>query len=185
MFSPFTGRVTQILAKLGDRVQKGQPLMKVEASEFVQAQSDLITAKAQYNLAVTNEQRQHELYQAEDAEVLLVGYGIVSRVLRTVVDHARAQGFRAGLFRPITLWPYPAKALREAAARVRHVLVVEMSTGQMVEDVRLTLDGRVPVDFYGRSGGNVPGPDEIRDRLLARAADLVAVGQEEACRNIK
>jgi membrane fusion protein, heavy metal efflux system len=67
VFSPFSGRVTQILAKLGDHVQKGQTLMKVEASEFVQAQSDLTTAKAQYNLAVTNEQRQHELYQAEGA----------------------------------------------------------------------------------------------------------------------
>ncbi len=118
----------------------------------------------------------YELYLADDAEVLLVGYGIVSRVLRSAVEQVRKFGLRAGLFRPITLWPFPSKALTEAAARCRSVLVVELSTGQMVEDVRLALDGRVPVEFYGRSGGNVPQAEEIRDRLLARAADLVAVG---------
>jgi pyruvate/2-oxoacid:ferredoxin oxidoreductase alpha subunit len=90
------------------------------------------------------------------------------------VEQVRKFGLRAGLFRPLTLWPFPSKALAAAAARCRSVLVVELSTGMMVEDVRLALDGRVPVEFYGRSGGNVPGPDEIRDRLLARAADLVS-----------
>ncbi|MFI5110404.1 MAG: 3-methyl-2-oxobutanoate dehydrogenase subunit VorB [Terriglobales bacterium] len=122
------------------------------------------------------EEPRHELYMADDAEVLVVGYGIVSRVLRSAVEQVRKFGLRAGLFRPITLWPFPSKALAAAAARCRSVLVVELSTGMMVEDVRLALDGRVPVEFYGRSGGNVPGPDEIRDRLLAKAADLVAIG---------
>jgi pyruvate/2-oxoacid:ferredoxin oxidoreductase alpha subunit len=121
------------------------------------------------------EEPRHELYAAEDAEVLVVGYGIVSRVLRSAVEQVRKFGLRAGLFRPITLWPFPSQALRAAAARCRSVLVVELSTGQIVEDVRLTLDGRVPVEFHGRSGGNVPAPDEIRDRLLAHAADLVTV----------
>ncbi len=122
------------------------------------------------------EEPRHELYLADEAEVLVVGYGIVSRVLRSAVEQVRKFGLRAGLFRPITLWPFPSKALAEAAARCRSVLVVELSTGQMVEDVRLALDGRLPVEFYGRSGGNVPAADEIRDRLLAKAADLVAVG---------
>ena len=121
------------------------------------------------------EEPRHELYMADDAEVLVVGYGIVSRVLRTAVEQVRKFGLRAGLFRPITLWPFPTQALKQAAARCRSVLVVELSTGQMVEDVRLALGGRVPVEFYGRCGGNVPAPDEIRDRLLAMAADLVAV----------
>jgi pyruvate/2-oxoacid:ferredoxin oxidoreductase alpha subunit len=76
----------------------------------------------------------HELYQAADAEVLMVGYGIVSRVLRSTVDEARREGLRVGLFRPVTLWPFPALALREAAARAEKVLVVELSNGQMVED---------------------------------------------------
>jgi pyruvate/2-oxoacid:ferredoxin oxidoreductase alpha subunit len=122
------------------------------------------------------EEPRHELYLAEDAEVLVIGYGIVSRVLRSAVEQVRSFGLRAGLFRPVTLWPFPSKALVEAVARCRSVLVVELSTGQMVEDVRLALNGRVPVEFYGRSGGNVPLVEEIRDRLLAKAADLVAVG---------
>ncbi len=110
----------------------------------------------------------HELYMADDAEVLLVGYGMVSRVLRSTVDQARAQGMRVGLFRPITLWPFPTKALVDATAKIRKVLVVEMSTGQMVEDVRLSLDGKVPVEFYGRFGGNVPQAEEVHAELLAR-----------------
>jgi len=120
-----------------------------------------------YKKAAEAETR-HELYRADDPEVLLVGYGITSRVLRTVVDMMRKEGVRAGLFRPITLWPFPAEALRHAARRAQMVLVVEMSTGQMVEDVRLALDGRVDVEFYGRTGGNVPMADEICKELTER-----------------
>jgi len=110
----------------------------------------------------------HELYRAEDPELLLVGYGIASRVLRSVVDTARREGVRAGLFRPITLWPFPSEALRKTARRAQMVMVVEMSTGQMVEDVRLALDGRVAVEFYSRTGGNVPLADEVGRELFAR-----------------
>ncbi|HEV3276942.1 MAG TPA: 3-methyl-2-oxobutanoate dehydrogenase subunit VorB [Terriglobia bacterium] len=127
--------------------------------------------EAKYRRAEQAEVRQ-ELYQTEDAEVLLVGYGITSRVLRSTVQAARRQGLRAGLFRPITLWPFPAQALRQAAARVHKVLVVELSNGQMVEDVRLALNGAVPVEFYGRGGGNVPSAEEIQARLSARLASV-------------
>ena len=123
--------------------------------------------EAKYARAAQVETR-HELYMAEDAEVLLVGYGIVSRVLRSAVEKLRASGLRAGLFRPITLWPFPSNALAEAAASCRSVTVVELSNGQMVEDVRLALDGKVPVEFYGRVGGNVPSAEEIHDLLMAR-----------------
>jgi pyruvate/2-oxoacid:ferredoxin oxidoreductase alpha subunit len=122
---------------------------------------------AKYKQAAEKEAH-HELYCAEEAEVLLVGYGIASRVLRTVVDRARKEGVRAGLFRPITLWPFPADALRRAARKAQMVLVVEMSTGQMVEDVRLSLNGRVNVELYGRTGGNVPLADEVSRELCAR-----------------
>jgi 2-oxoisovalerate ferredoxin oxidoreductase alpha subunit len=122
---------------------------------------------SKYKKAAEVEAR-HELYQAENPEVLLVGYGIASRVLRSVVDMARKEGVRAGLFRPITLWPFPTEALKKAARRAQMVLVVEMSTGQMVEDVRLALDGRIDVEFYGRSGGNVPLADEVCKQLLDR-----------------
>jgi len=109
----------------------------------------------------------HELYEAEDAEVLVVGYGIVSRVLRSTVDEARREGLRVGLFRPVTLWPFPAKALRQAAASAEKVLVVELSNGQMVEDVRLALNGAVPVEFCGRGGGNVPAAEEVYAQITA------------------
>ena len=110
----------------------------------------------------------YELYRADDPEVLLIGYGITSRVLRSVVDMARKDGMRAGLFRPISLWPFPSEALRHAARRAQMVLVVEMSTGQMVEDVRLALDGRVDVEFFGRFGGNVPMAGEVCQQLYER-----------------
>jgi pyruvate/2-oxoacid:ferredoxin oxidoreductase alpha subunit len=123
--------------------------------------------EAKYIRAQETEQRS-ELCHTEDAEVLLVGYGIVSRVLLSTVEALRKEGVKAGLFRPITLWPYPAKALVEAAARVQRVLVVELSNGQMVEDVRLALNGKVPVEFYGRVGGNVPSVAELRQQVLTR-----------------
>jgi pyruvate/2-oxoacid:ferredoxin oxidoreductase alpha subunit len=114
-----------------------------------------------------------EEYQTGDAEILLVGYGIVSRVLRSAVQLLRKQGIKAGLFRSITVWPFPAKALLEAASHVQKVLVVELSNGQMVEDVRLSLNGRVPVEFYGRGGGNVPSVDELLNQVVDRMAALV------------
>jgi len=125
--------------------------------------------EAKYMLCQELESR-HENYLTEDADVLLVGFGIVSRVLRTAVDQLRAQGMKAGLFRPITLWPFPSRELVETAKTVKQVLTVELSTGMLVEDVRLTLNGSVPVEYYGRVGGNVPMADEITAQVFARMA---------------
>ena len=127
--------------------------------------------EAKYRRAQEEEPR-HEAYLTDDADVLLVGFGIVSRVLRSVVESLRHDGVRVGLFRPITLWPFPSKALAETARRVEKVLAVELSTGQMVEDVRLALDGKTPVEFYGRAGGNVPSVEEIRALLVNRPAPM-------------
>ncbi len=102
----------------------------------------------------------------EDADLIVVAYGTAARVARTAVARARAAGIRAGIFRPITLWPFPSVALADAASRARGVLVVELSAGQMVEDVRLAVEGRVPVAFDGRTGGMVPTPREVTDALL-------------------
>ncbi len=115
------------------------------------------------------EETRHEEYRTEDADVLLVGFGIVSRVLRSVVEEARRRGLKAGLFRPITLWPFPSKALAQAAERAGKVLVVELSNGQMVEDVRLAVNGKAPVEFYGRTGGNVPSVEEVCAELMGPA----------------
>jgi pyruvate/2-oxoacid:ferredoxin oxidoreductase alpha subunit len=114
-----------------------------------------------------------ETYMVEDAEVLLVGYGIVSRVLRSSVEQLRKFGVKAGLFRPVTLWPFPSQALAHAARRCRFVQVVEMSTGQMIEDVKLAVNGAVPVELYSRVGGSVPQVDEVRDHVLAQLGTLV------------
>jgi 2-oxoisovalerate ferredoxin oxidoreductase alpha subunit len=121
--------------------------------------------ESKYRLAQQLEPR-HETYMADDAEILLVGYGIVSRVLRSAVEQARAQGLRAGLFRPITLWPFPSQALMRTASGCKTVLTVEMSTGQMVEDVKLAVNGKVPVELYSRIGGNVPSVEEVHGRML-------------------
>src|SRR5215471_3461917 len=111
-----------------------------------------------------------EQYRTDDADLIAVGYGIVSRVLRSAVDEARKQGIKVGLFRPITLWPFPTKQLAKSALHVGKLLVVELSNGQMVEDVRLSVAGRRPVEFYGRVGGNVPSVEE----LLAKIEEQVA-----------
>jgi len=120
--------------------------------------------EAKYIRAQETEVRWEE-YRTENAELIVVGYGIVSRVLRSAVDEARKQGIKVGLFRPITLWPFPKKEIAAAAMRAEKVLTVELSNGQMVEDVRLALNGKRPVEFYGRVGGNVPGVEELLAKI--------------------
>jgi pyruvate/2-oxoacid:ferredoxin oxidoreductase alpha subunit len=102
-----------------------------------------------------------EEYRTEDADLVLVGYGIVARILKSVVNLARADGIRAGLLRPITLYPFAVEAIRSLARTAESFTVVELSMGQMVDDVRLAVEGRKPVEFYGRAGGNVPSAEEI------------------------
>jgi 2-oxoglutarate ferredoxin oxidoreductase subunit alpha len=113
-----------------------------------------------YRIIVDNEVR-YELVQGDDAEFLVVAYGLVARIAHKAVELARADGIKAGLLRPKTLFPFPTLALRERAESVEGMLVVEMNAGQMVEDVRLAVEGRVPVEFYGRMGGIIPSPEEI------------------------
>jgi 2-oxoglutarate ferredoxin oxidoreductase subunit alpha len=103
--------------------------------------------------------------QLDDVELVIVAYGTAARVARSAIAQARAEGIRAGLFRPITLWPFPEPSLRALGDRVKGILVVELSAGQMVEDVRLAIEGRCPVAFHGRTGGMVPTPDEVLAEL--------------------
>jgi 2-oxoglutarate ferredoxin oxidoreductase subunit alpha len=107
--------------------------------------------------------------QAGDAEYLIAGFGLAARIARSAVSSLRRAGVKAGLFRPITLWPFPSGELRRAARGKRKVLVVEMNAGQMVEDVRLAVEGAVPVDFLGRLGGITPQVDEIVERVRGYA----------------
>jgi 2-oxoisovalerate ferredoxin oxidoreductase alpha subunit len=103
----------------------------------------------------------YEAVATEDADLVLVGYGIVGRILKAVVGLARAEGLKIGLLRPITLYPFPTMQLRALARCAEAFAAVELSTGQMVEDVRLAVEGRKPVEFYGRQGGNVPTAEEV------------------------
>jgi pyruvate/2-oxoacid:ferredoxin oxidoreductase alpha subunit len=114
---------------------------------------------------IARRETRHEGYRLDDAELVIVAYGVVARIARSAVDRARALGIRAGLFRPITLWPFPSAALAALAGHARCFLVVELSTGQMVEDVRLAIAGRRPVDFHGRTGGMLPSVEEILEKL--------------------
>ncbi len=112
-----------------------------------------------------------EAYRTDDAEVITIGYGIVSRILKTAVDQAREMGIKAGLFRPITLWPFPDRQIDIIADWAKSFLVVELSNGQMVDDVRLAVNGRRPVNFYARGGGNVPTVDELLGQLIKVSED--------------
>ena len=102
-----------------------------------------------------------ETYMTDDAEILVAAYGAAARIAKSAVNAARKEGIKAGLVRPVTLWPYPDKAIKDAAKNAKKILVTEMSMGQMVDDVKLAVECRVPVHFYGRTGGVVPTPAEI------------------------
>ena len=106
-----------------------------------------------------------EEYEVEDADIVVVAYGVAARIVRGAVSRAREEGIKAGWIRPITLWPFPFEQISRAADEFRIFLVVEMSNGQMVEDVRLAVTGKAPVMFYGRPGGGVPTVDEILDQI--------------------
>lgn len=111
-----------------------------------------------------NEVRYEEM-NTEDADYLFVAYGLSARICQKAMDIAKAKGIKIGLLRPITLYPYPYQRLEELAANVKMMLSVELNSGQMVEDVRLAVKGKVPVEFYGRMGGMMPTPEEIVHHL--------------------
>lgn len=117
-----------------------------------------------YETIKKNEQLAEE-YMTEDADVVLVAYGASSRVARSAVNKARAKGIKAGLVRPITLWPFPADAVKRASQNAKSILVVEMSMGQMVDDVKLAVECKLPVHFYGRTGGMIPTPAAVLEQI--------------------
>ncbi|MFW6344056.1 MAG: 3-methyl-2-oxobutanoate dehydrogenase subunit VorB [Sediminispirochaetaceae bacterium] len=117
-----------------------------------------------YKEISTNE-TMYESIQTKDAEYILAAYGTSSRVCRAAMRELRKEGIKVGLFRPISLWPFPSEQLKEAAAGAKKVLTVEMSAGQMVEDVKLALNGEKEVDFYGRMAGMIPEVEEIKERV--------------------
>jgi len=107
-----------------------------------------------------------EQYEVEDADIVVVAYGIAARIVRSAVTRARQQGIKVGWIRPITLWPFPMEIVSKTAEKMSIFLVVELSCGQMVEDVKLAVAGKTPVVFYGRSGGGVPTVEEVLDQIM-------------------
>lgn len=108
----------------------------------------------------------YETWMCDDADYVIVAFGSAARLSQKAIDMAHAQGLRVGLFRPITLWPFPTREIEEMAKGRKGVLVVEINAGQMVQDVRLAINNNVPVDQFGRLGGIVPEPNEIVDAIL-------------------
>lgn len=113
-----------------------------------------------YNSIRKNEVRFEEI-NTDDADYIFVAYGLSARICMKAMDICRKQGMKVGLFRPITLFPFPYDALNKLADKVTMMMTMELNAGQMVEDVKLAVNGKIPVDFYGRMGGMIPTPEEI------------------------
>ena len=122
------------------------------------------TLEIKYDKMEREEQR-HDTHWIDDAEIAVVAFGTSARICLSAVREARRQGLRVGLFRPITLWPFPSNALRALSDRAKKILVVEMNLGQMVEDVRRFVHENVDVRFYGRPAGGIPSPDVILEKI--------------------
>jgi len=116
---------------------------------------------------IKKDETDYETFLTEDAELVVVAFGIAARIAKGAIKTVRASGQKVGLLRPITLWPFPNEVVKELAKTVKYYLVFEMNMGQMIEDVQLALEGRGEVSFYGRPGGVVPTPNEV-SRVISR-----------------
>jgi len=121
-----------------------------------------------------NEIRYKE-YFMDDAEIAVIGFGTAGRVASSAINQARAEGIKVGLFRPITLAPFPRQQVEDISRRVRRILVVEMNSGMMLDDIQSIVQGRVPIEFFGRMGGVTPFPDEILDEIRRVAENKAEV----------
>ena len=120
-----------------------------------------VRARYERYAEIENNEVRYEEYKTEDAEIIITAFGATSRVAKSAINTAREAGIKAGLIRPITLWPFPKKIIAERAETAKAFLSVEMNMGQMVDDVRLAVNGKKPVYFFGRTGGIVPTAEEI------------------------
>lgn len=144
-----------------------RPANVVTSLELDPAVQERFNIKLQNKYAeIEKNEVRYSTYRTEDAEYLIVAFGCMSRIGETVVDYAREKGIRLGLLRPITLFPFPKKAIDDLVPQLKGIFSLELNAGQMVEDVRLVVNGRVPVNFYGRQGGMIPDPDEILEVIL-------------------
>ena len=150
-----------VQGKKGGR--KGNVITSLELDPAKMEENN-IRFQAKYRKIEENEVR-YEEFQCEDADYLLIAFGSSARICQKVVEIARAEGIKLGLLRPITLWPFPTKVIAAYADKVKGMLSVELNAGQMVEDVRLAVNGKVKVEHFGRLGGIVFTPDEVLNAL--------------------
>ena len=144
--------------------------------EDLEAHNEHLQAKF---AAITEREVRWATEDLDDAEIGIVAYGTAARVARTAIERARGQGLPLGLFRPISLWPFPSEPLAAAAATLRAIVVVELSTGQMIEDVRLAVGDGVPILFHGRTGGMVPTPGDVLQAARRAWALTAPAGRAE------
>ncbi|MBQ7923287.1 MAG: 3-methyl-2-oxobutanoate dehydrogenase subunit VorB [Clostridia bacterium] len=137
-----------------------------------QVLEDSVKARYQRYAEVEKNEVQYEEFMTDDADIVLVAFGITARICKSAVTAARAAGIKAGLLRPITLWPFPKDAISAAADHAKALMSVEMSMGQMVDDVRLAVNGKKPVYFYGRTGGMIPSVEEVTKEICSLANAL-------------
>ena len=147
---------------------KGRPSRMVRSLLFDTKEEEEHNWKLfrKYQRMEQNEVR-YESFLVDDAEMIVIAYGIGARIVKGAIKRLRQENLKIGMIRPITLWPFPAKIIRETAKKVADFFVFEMSTGQMIEDVKLALEGRGNIHFYGRPGGVIPTPIELF-RVISR-----------------
>ena len=115
---------------------------------------------------IEDREQRFENYELEDADVVIVAYGTTARIAKTAIENLKEKGMKIGLIRPITLWPYPAEAFKEVSDKTTDYLVAEMSMGQMIDDVKIVNEGKRRIHFVGRSGGMIPTPQLIEDKVM-------------------
>ena len=146
---------------------KGERKPNVINSLFLEAQEledHILRLEKKYEEMEKNECRWEE-YKLEGAEIVIAAYGTTARIVKNAIDELEKDGIKVGLIRPITLWPFPKKAFDHIDSTTTTVLTVEMSRGQMIEDVRLALNGKIPTAFYGRTGGVIPTPEGVANAV--------------------
>ena len=159
----FPGTVQKVEKKdwaiYGDKESKHNLITSIQMNT-IEMEKVNIRLQAKYREIEKAEVKYNE-YMTDDAEMIIVAYGISSRMARSAVSELRQNGIKAGLFRPVTLYPFPVEKLKELSEKANLFVALELSSGQMVDDVRLAINGKKPVEYYGRMGGAVPTHDEI------------------------
>lgn len=153
------------LGKPADRKPNIITTLELDSQAMEKINLDL---QEKYRLIEENEVRYQEIGCEGDIDYLIVAFGSAARISQKAIELAREDGIKVGIVRPITLWPFPTEILKEYASKVKGILTVEMNAGQMVEDVRLAVNGKVPVEHFGRLGGIIPTPREVVDALQSK-----------------